>query len=127
MRIDLVQTPVVPPSWTPGPTASHTPDVTATPEVFPTAATPPPVLSTTPRPPSVCRATVTSTTGLYVRAGPGLSGQVLGALRYLAEVRLLAQAGEWYRIDYLGAEGYIAGAFLRMLDESACAALPSEG
>lgn len=49
------------------------------------------------------RGMVTSTDGLNIRQEPSVESERIGVLEYGAEVRILEDCGDWYRID----NGYI--------------------
>ena len=49
------------------------------------------------------RGMVTSTDGLNIRQEPSVESERIGVLEYGAEVRILEDCGDWYRID----SGYI--------------------
>lgn len=82
--------------------------------------------SLTPTPAAPCRAHITA--NLNVRAGPGTAHSIRGSLRWPATVTALARAetaeGAWWRIDYNGAQGWIAAWYTET--EGPCDALPVE-
>ncbi len=55
---------------------------------------------------------VTSTTGLSVRSGPGSFCSKIGNLSYGAEVVILKKRPGWYKIDYKGTEAWVSSRYI---------------
>lgn len=56
---------------------------------------------------------VVETDVLYVRAGPGTEYPTLGQVVQGQSLRLREVRGDWWRVDFQGAAGWVAGRFLR--------------
>ena len=66
------------------------------------------------------------TSRLNLRAQPGTSSSILGKLPHGARVEVLETQGDWVRIHYAGATGYVMKSYLR-LEESSPAPTPTAG
>lgn len=49
---------------------------------------------------------------LNLRAQPNLNANIIGRIPNNATVTVLQQAGAWYKVSYMGAQGYVLGDFL---------------
>lgn len=51
---------------------------------------------------------VVNTDSLKVRSGPGLTYDVIGAVKSADELQVIATENDWYQIDYNGQQGWVA-------------------
>jgi lipoprotein-anchoring transpeptidase ErfK/SrfK len=94
-----------PPSVDPAPTAYVSPEVAGPAAGLPTAA---PALPTQ-IPPTAAPATVVADAdGVNVRSGPGTDFAKIGFLSPGAEAKVIGRHGDWWRIDYAGAQAWVA-------------------
>ncbi|WP_158282258.1 peptidoglycan-binding protein [Salipaludibacillus keqinensis] len=66
---------------------------------------------------SIGTGTVTSSSNLNVRSGPGMSYGIVGQLPRGTEVELLEESGMWFRISHpsiTSAPAYVSGSFIRV-------------
>ncbi len=62
--------------------------------------------------------TVTATSALNVRKGPGTSYSVIGSLKKNGKAEVVAESGSWYKIKYGSGYGYISKKYTKDATES---------